>query len=358
VETFTVRKPLVLTSPAGEREPCVMAVLELAAGYFDRQAPKVEIVMPFFQERGRLMGVVVVRTLEALHFNDQLPSDTDVPFLELACVHLASALQNVINLRDTARKASLDKELEVARTVQQALVPSSDVARHGRVSLAGFFEPASMCGGDFWSWRRLSDERMVVVIADVTGHGVPAALITAVALGTIESLPVDVTANGTLALLNQAVQRAGKGQLLMSCFVAVLNAYTGELSFSNAGHPPPYLLQRVGDKLAFGSLLARGALLGEPEWHALPEQSTRLSPGDVVLWFTDGITECFSPTGELWGERRFRQAIRKAAQAEGAPDPESFVARFRATMAAEIEQFAGGAERRDDMTFVVGIFGG
>jgi sigma-B regulation protein RsbU (phosphoserine phosphatase) len=316
----------------------------------------VEIVMPFFQEGERLMGVVVLRTLEALHFNDQLPGTTDVPFLELACVHLASSLQNVINLRETARKASLEKELEVARTVQQALVPPQDVARQGRVSLAGFFEPASMCGGDFWTWKQLSEERMLVAIADVTGHGVPAALITAVALGTIESLPVGVTANETLALLNQAVHRAGKGRLLMSCFVAVVNVRTGELSFANAGHPSPYVIHRVSGNVAFGGLLARGDLLGEPDWRPQVEQSTKLVADDVVLWFTDGIPECQDESGEVWGERRFRHAIKQAARsATGTP---SFVAAFRTGLAAAIASFVGGAERLDDMTFVVGAYEG
>jgi serine phosphatase RsbU (regulator of sigma subunit) len=354
-DSFTLSKPIVLTAAtAGAREACVVTVLDAAASHFDREVPKVEIVMPLFQEGDRLMGVVVLRTLEALHFNDQLPSDTDVPFLELACVHLASALQNVINLREATRKASLEKELEVAHTVQQALVPPPDVAKLGPVSLAGFFEPASMCGGDFWTWKQLSDERMLVVIADVTGHGVPAALITAVALGTIEALPVDATANGTLEVLNQAVRRAGKGNLLMSCFVAVMNVRTGELSFASAGHPSPYLVHRVGDNVVFGSLLARGSLLGEPQWRPLPEQSTRLAAGDIVLWYTDGITECQNTAGEIWGERRFRQAIKRAAQAAGRSG--SLAAGFRAEVSAAVASYAGSAERMDDMTFVVAAY--
>jgi serine phosphatase RsbU (regulator of sigma subunit) len=359
---FSLGRPLVVDVTT-EPPPGISALLAFVAEHFDGASaggrescpPKAEVVIPFQQRDGRLLGVVVLRTLEALHFNDQLPSSQDLPFLELARMHLESALQNVFLLQETARKASLDKELEVARTVQEALVPPADVIAVGRVSLAGFFEPASTCGGDVWTWKHLSKDRVLLLIGDVTGHGVPAALIAAVVLGAAELLPPDVTPAGALTLLNQAVYRAGKGKLLMSCFVIVMDVASGELSYAGAGHPAPFVLRRLGDKVAVGSLVARGSQLGEAAFLPSPVGHATIAPGDLLLLFSDGITECQDAAGELWGERRLRRAITRAAQAEHDAGEVS-VGRFRGELARALGAFAGKAERSDDMTFVVAAY--
>jgi serine phosphatase RsbU (regulator of sigma subunit) len=358
VDLETLR-PVVLRGEDGRREGAACALLELVAGYFDgaappapRDPPKAEVIIPFRQRDGRPVGVVVLRTLGELHFNDELPSDNDLSFLELARVHLESALENVSLLQETARKASLEKELEVARTVQESLVPPADVITLGRLSLAGHFEPASVCGGDVWTWKRLGRDRVLLLIGDVTGHGVPSAFIAAVVLGAAELLPAEVTPGEALALLNQAVHRAGKGNLLMSCFVMVMDLASGELAFASAGHPAPFIVHRLGERVSLGSLLGRGSLLGDAAFQPPPVQHARLGPGEILIMFSDGVTECRNPSGQLWGERRLRRAITHAAEASGTPGPSSLDS-FRGELARAVADFTGDAECDDDVTFVV-----
>jgi serine phosphatase RsbU (regulator of sigma subunit) len=151
-----------------------------------------------------------------------------------------------------------------------------------------------------------------------------------------------------LALLDQAVQRASKGKLLMTCFVTVIDLSTGRASYASAGHPSPFVVNASSGKLS--CWMARGPLLGGTLGQSLSSEHTAtLEPGDVILWFTDGLSECSGPGHELWGERRLRHALRQAARTGGPGE-------IRAALEQAVTGFAGSGERDDDLTFVVGRF--
>jgi serine phosphatase RsbU (regulator of sigma subunit) len=257
--------------------------------------------------------------------------------------HMADQL--AILLRETAEKATIEKELEVARTIQETLVPGPEPLEHQNIKLAGFFQPASHCGGDWWTYQILADGKLLVVIGDVTGHGVPSAMITATAKAACDVahhvFAERLGPGALLAIMNQAILESGGTRFVMTCFASVYDPETRALTFANAGHNFPYLL-RAGE---LSSLMIRGNRLGDVAESTYAEETTRLESGDRLIWYTDGIVECEGPDGDEYGERRFRASIKSAGG-----DP----AQVRDQLVAAAYEFYRDVPRADDITLVVG----
>lgn len=256
--------------------------------------------------------------------------------------------QLVVLLADTAERAVLKKELEVARAVQQLLVPADSVLERPRMQTAALFEPATECGGDWWSVQELADGRVATLVGDVTGHGVASAIITGAAKAACE-LAIELTggkldAGELLRLMNRALFRAGRQQLLMSCIVTVLDPATHELALANAGHPNPFLIRQG----VIHPLLAEGAPLGAAADHAFTAVQVRVEPGDVLVGFTDGIVESENHRGEPFTERRLRAICQRAASG-GARAVRDAVVEALATFRADVPL-------NDDLTLVATSF--
>jgi serine phosphatase RsbU (regulator of sigma subunit) len=257
--------------------------------------------------------------------------------------------QLVVLLRQTAEKATLEKELEVARTIQETLVPPNDTFDRGFLKLAGYFQPASQCGGDWWTMHDLKNDKVLVVIGDVTGHGVPSAMITAAAKAACDVARAvtgdDVSTTQLLEIMNRAIFESAKRKFVMTCFASIVDPKARTITYANAGHNFPYLYRVGADgKGDFGSLMTRGNRLGDLQESKYTSKTTELLPGDVLVWYTDGIVECENEAGEEFGEKRFRSAIRKAA----ALDP----AEMREAVVGASYQFFGERPRKDDITMV------
>jgi serine phosphatase RsbU (regulator of sigma subunit) len=254
-------------------------------------------------------------------------------------------------LRETREKATLEKELEVARTIQETLVPPNEPVDCGLFNFAGFFQPASQCGGDWWTYHPLKNNKLLLVIGDVTGHGVPAAMITAAAKASCDVARAvhddDVAVTRLLEIMNSAIYQSAKRRFVMTCFAAIIDLKTRVITYANAGHNFPYLY-RVGEdgRGEFGSLMIRGNRLGDLKESHYESTSTQLRPGDTLIWYTDGIVECESFGNEEYGEKRFRASIRRAAHL-GAGD-------LRNTLVSDAMTFYGDIPRKDDITLIVG----
>jgi serine phosphatase RsbU (regulator of sigma subunit) len=257
--------------------------------------------------------------------------------------------QLVVLLKQTAEKATLEKELEVARTIQETLVPSNDTVERQSIKLSGYFQPASQCGGDWWSYHDLDDGKVLVVIGDVTGHGVPSAMITAAAKAACDVARA-VTNNNLgcsqlLEIMNHAIFESAKRKFVMTCFASVVDTKNRTITYANAGHNFPYLYRQQNGRGEFGSLMTRGNRLGDLPESTYAAKSMDLLPGDVLIWYTDGIIECENEQGEEYGEKRFRSSIRRAAHLEPAE--------MRDTVVNASMQFFGEKPRKDDITMVV-----
>jgi serine phosphatase RsbU (regulator of sigma subunit) len=255
----------------------------------------------------------------------------------------------LILMRETAEKATLEKELEVARTIQETLVPPSDLVERSFVRLAGYFLPASQCGGDWWTVHDMPDGRVLVVIGDVTGHGVPSAMITAAAKAACDVVRATegdkLTVTRLLEVMNRAIFESAKRKFVMTCFASIIDPRRRVITYANAGHNFPYLFRpAAGDGNDFQVLMSRGNRLGDLEESTYQEKTHPLQAGDVLVWYTDGIVECENDRGEEYGEKRFRAAIRRASDLEPVQMRESVV--------GAAGQFFGDRPRKDDITMV------
>jgi len=258
-------------------------------------------------------------------------------------------------LAEQKTKASLEKEMELARQVQQAMLPPVALDHHGPLKVVGACNPASQAGGDWWMYRKMSNGRLLLVVGDATGHGIHSAMIAATARGAVEALAaVDerlLTPEQVLRAIDQAIRMVGEHNVLMTAFASVFDSQTGTLHYANAGQNFPYVM-RLGDArvLAEASIIAAsGNPLGDRNIAVeIRRGSLQLRPGDLFVCFTDGVVERSNPAGKLFGDRRLRAAL----TGQPLPDGNALVA-LRDRVLAAVERHAEGAQAQDDVTFVL-----
>ncbi len=256
--------------------------------------------------------------------------------------------------RVTEKMSRMEVELQTAKAVQDTLFPEPTEFTSAKISLAGSYQPASECGGDWWFYNTIGN-RIFLWIGDVTGHGVSAALVTSAAraaVSGIESNP-EITPGLALTILNKAVYDASKGQKYMSFCVVAVDLKTGGCTYASAAHELPFVIRNLGasDPIGFDvSYLPTATtsfLLGQQEAAVFQENTIYLKPGDSLFLYTDGITELVNQAGMQWGDRKVRQTILSCAQEN--KSAAKFVYKFNENMHA----FRDNAEVLDDMTFFV-----
>jgi serine phosphatase RsbU (regulator of sigma subunit) len=258
--------------------------------------------------------------------------------------------QIVVLLQQTAEKAKMEQELEVAKAIQETLVPSDAPVHKHTITFAGFYEPAAQTGGDWWTWSELSGGKILIVIGDVTGHGIPSAMITAAAKAACDVARYvhndDVTVTRLLEIMNQAIFESAQRRFVMTCFASIIDTKARTITYANAGHNFPYLFRPGEGKGEFGSLMIRGNRLGDDKSSKYESKTTELAIGDVLVWYTDGIVECENDKGEEYGEKRFRASVRKAAALDAGE--------MRDAIIADAAEYFGETARKDDITMVIG----
>lgn len=262
--------------------------------------------------------------------------------------HMASRIESLV---DEARgHAELDRELALAREIQQGLLPGPGVVRQPGINMAGIVEPASDCGGDWWAWARLTRQRTLVLVGDVTGHGISSAMLTATAkscLDTIRQLTGnDFRVGYLLETLDRLLREGVAGEYHMTAFASIVDPLEGTLTYANAGHHLPFLLRWTGTGWRHGRLKARGNRLGDGDGHAFVEHTVALQARDLLCWYTDGLVEALDERDREFGARRLRASLAKLA---GEPPDEvlrGIMADFNAHRASDALE--------DDVTCVVG----
>ena len=220
---------------------------------------------------------------------------------------LAFALMNLLVLLEVADRLSLKNDLEIARDIQQAMLPSGVYSALG-VETVGVSRPANTVGGDFYDILPLQDGRLVVAVGDVAGKGSPAALLMALLLAMMRTLvdeqlePADLVAR-----LNVQVCRHAPRSRFITLFYGVYEPASGALTYVSAGHMPPLLLRADGscDRLTDG-----GIALGMFERSTYTTGRAMLQAGDLVAVYSDGITEAENPGGRPFDEVGLEAALR------------------------------------------------
>lgn len=217
---------------------------------------------------------------------------------------------------EQVQKAHMQEELKVAAAVQESLIPSPEY-RDERVEIFGSYESASECGGDWWGYFRIRN-KLCLMIADATGHGVPSALITASARSCFsvlaklahENPSFNLSPGEMMSYANRVIYDAATTKIMMTFFIAVVDLDEKTLSYSNAGHNPPWLFKKSGDAFQLKSLLSRGTRLGEVEESGLFVESTvPIQIDDILFLYTDGLMENKNTSGEQYGKKRVRAVV-------------------------------------------------
>jgi len=257
---------------------------------------------------------------------------------------------------ENAQKASMERELALARGVQQGMLPPPELVHHGEFKVVGHCEPASSCGGDWWTFRRLSGGRLLIVIGDATGHGVHSAILASTARGAVEALAEAderlLSPEQVLRSIDAAIRNVGEQRLMMTAFVAIFDSHAGTIRYANAGQNFPYLLHMEADRRFDQStvIAASGNPLGDRAVAVdIRAGAIALQPGDLFVAFTDGVVERQAPTGKLFGDRRLSGLFTGRTLAAD----DHALAALRADIRDAIEAFAGGTAAQDDVTFVL-----
>lgn len=234
----------------------------------------------------------------------------------------------------------IDDELRVAQTLQIAMLPT-EFPSHPQYQMFGIMSPAREVGGDFFDYLVLDARRLLVAIGDVSGKGVPAAFFMVLARALLQNAAAaGQPPAAILSHVNDHLGRNNPMSLFVTVFCGILDTGTGEFCYSNGGHNPPLRLTADGDveTLRPTGDMALGILEGE----TYNEASLVLGPGDSLLLYTDGLTEVFSPAGDLFGEARLIQALRRTRGLS----MQALVVDILQSM----ETFAAGLEPPDDTT--------
>jgi serine phosphatase RsbU (regulator of sigma subunit) len=239
-----------------------------------------------------------------------------------------------------ALKEAIDKELALARRVQQDLLPA-EVRARDEVEFATFFEPSAAIGGDYYDILDRPGGGLAVVIADVSGHGLPAGLRMAMVKSALTILIEDqAKAEDLLRRVHRLVRNRPGERGFVTATVSFFDPASGRLDLTNAGHPPTYLLRAAG---GVEELLLPGPALGTFEG-AFGRATVDLAPGDSVVWLSDGIIEGTNESGEQFGYDRVQRSIAGAA-------PTAAAVRDRLLAAARAH--SGSDAPEDDRTIVV-----
>ncbi len=257
---------------------------------------------------------------------------------------------------EQTQKAMMQRELDLARSVQQSMLPPPEMVHHGNLKVVGYCEPATSCGGDWWTFRPMSGGRMLIVIGDATGHGVHSAILAGTARGAVEALAeVDerlLTPEQVLKSIDASIRNVGEHSLLMTAFAAVFDSQTGQVQYANAGQNFPYVMRMKQGRTLGDSMII--AASGNPLGDRLVRQDIRrgavqLQPGDLFVAFTDGVVERQAPSGKLFGDRRLRNIF---AGRDVPTDPGALPG-LRELVRGAIDKFAEGTAVQDDITFVL-----
>jgi serine phosphatase RsbU (regulator of sigma subunit) len=273
-------------------------------------------------------------------------SRDEIGWLGLQFNDMAERMQELV--QSEKESAALEKELEVAAVVQSTLVPDNAVTTLGGLQLAGYFKAAAKCGGDWWSYYQLQEDQVLVIISDVTGHGIASAMITAAAKGVTNTL-LGLT-GGRIELpvllrsLNDTICSTGKGRFAMTCFASIYDARAKTLTYANAGHNFPYLYDATKRELS--ALALPGDRLGDFPEVRFDVDLVELKTDDTLVWYTDGLVEGEDATGLEYGERRLQTTIQ--AHAHLPPDQALDQITRQAT------EFYGEVPQKDDITLIVG----
>ena len=304
----------------------------------DLKRRKADILVPLASQ-GELVGLLILGS----HLKGERYSGEELALLDTLAPQVAPALrvaQMVQEQQQQVRERErIEQELQTARSIQHAFLPRNVPALPGW-QFAPYYQPAREVGGDFYDFLPFEDGRLGLVIGDVTGKGIPAALVMATVHTMLRTaVQGSISPGQVLARVNELLAADIPPGMFVTCFFAALNPQSGHLHYSNAGHEPPFRQH----KEEAAELWATGMPLGMMPGTRYDEHEITLLPGDSLLFYSDGLVEAHNPGNEMFGFPRLQTVLSK--QSDGAPLIDALL--------SELQRFTGDAwEQEDDVTLL------
>ncbi len=276
-------------------------------------------------------------------------TDTDLwerlGFVKNLTGHLSQAIEKGRYTEIAQQRPRLDQELANAGKIQTGILPEKSPQLRGW-DIASHLEPALQTSGDFYDFIPLPNNHWGFLIADVSDKGMGAALFMALSSTLFRTYATQYATLPVFALsqVNERILSDTRSEMFVTAFYAVLEPETGRMRFVNAGHNPPYLISSQKGK-PFDRLRATGMALGVMEDAVWQQKIVRFSPGDVLLLYTDGVTEAQDRSGRFYGEKRLQELLRSQSNRSAGDILEGVL--------ADLKDFLGGASQQDDVTLIV-----
>lgn len=284
-------------------------------------------------------------------------SDADLTFLDALAGSVAVAIENARMYAQLKQQVAaleravhehnellaIRRELDIAASIQQSILPRTFPPFPERTDFSIFAEmiPAREVGGDFYDFFLIDNDHLGLVVGDVSGKGVPAAIFMAMSRTLLKSTALDGRPPGDcLRHVNNLLCLDNSAEMFVTIFYGILDTRSGVLDYSNGGHNPPYLLRHDGsvERLAGTGGMVLGAL---PDIR-YSAKSTTVHPNEAIFLYSDGITEAMDGDGNLFSDRRLETLL---AQRNGALPEETI-----RHVLGEVTRYAGGAAQSDDIT--------
>ncbi len=243
-----------------------------------------------------------------------------------------------------AVKEQMASELRVAREIQIGILPPDvpAAAEGSGLEVHAILHPAREVGGDLYEVLRMPDGNLLTVMGDVSGKGIPAALFMAVTTTLVRALgPESRGPEEILRRVNDALASHNPYTMFVTLMCAIYDVRTGRLDYASAGHPPGVLIRDGGAQFV---PLAPGMMAGIKAGLSAPSQSLHLLPGDLVVFYTDGVTEAFNAAGSFYGEPRLLEELASQSGQTAVATTEALLRSVRA--------YAGTAPQSDDIAIL------
>lgn len=304
-----------------------------------------ELLLPL-STRDKLLGFISLGPKRS----DEPYSGTDLRLLKSVAAQTGLALENARLMSaiadEVAQRERLNREVEIAREVQERLFPQTLPPITG-IDYAGACRPALGVGGDYYDFLALPGGQLGIAIGDVSGKGIAAALTMASLQASLRGEATRAPENlaALMSNVNHLVYEASSSNRYATFFYGQYNPTTRQLNYVNAGHNPPMLFHGTGNHVQLSRLETGGTVVGLLESFPYEQGSLRIEPGDVFVAFTDGISESMNNADEEWGEKALIETVKACA---GLKPSETILRIMQAA-----DKFVAGAKQHDDMTLVV-----
>ena len=241
---------------------------------------------------------------------------------------------------------SIKSDLAVAGEIQQAILPSKfpPIPEFSeRVDLYATMTPAKEVGGDFFDFFKIDDKRVGFVIADVSGKGVPASIFMAVSRTLIRATGMrGISTNECLDIVNRMLCNESVDSMFVTVFYGILNIETGDIEYTNAGHNPPYIIRANGNVETLP--LSENIVAGMFEDFTFSQSTLKLEKNDSLILFTDGVTEAFNTSGEMYDETGLEKTLSAIGQKDSYETCQAII--------NDVYAFAGDEPQSDDITLM------